>query len=107
VSGGVHLTFELQPNPKARLTEIWTVVAQGEIRLGDVRWYAPWRRYTFHPEDKTLYDAECLAALFKFCEKQTQQRKLARAQEKGLPPCMSYCKVGHPHEGECDRMEGR
>ena len=22
-------------------------------------------------------------------------------------PCMSYCKIGQPHEGECEPMEGR
>ena len=107
MSGGVHLSFELQPKPKKRKTEIWTVVAQGEIRLGDVKWYAPWRRYTFHPDAETLYDAECLAALFKFCAEQTQERTRVRAEEKGQPPCMSYCKHEVPHDGKCVPMENR
>ena len=107
MSGGVHLTFELQPKPKKRKTEIWTVVAQGEVRLGDVKWYAPWRRYTFHPDAETLYDAECLGALFQFCAKQTHDRKQTVAVAKGYPPCFSYCKHDVRHDGECVPMEGR
>ena len=80
MSGGIHLTFELQPKPEKRKTEIWTVVAQGEIRLGDVRWYAPWRRYTFNPDAETLYDPECLRRLATFCEGQTKQRKKDRVK---------------------------
>ncbi len=80
MSDDIHLTFECQPKPQGRKTEIWTVVAQGEVLLGDVRWYAPWRRYTFHPDAKTLYDAACLTTLAKFCDEQTQQRKKDRVK---------------------------
>jgi hypothetical protein len=82
MSGGIHLTFELQPKPAKRKTEIWTVVAQGEVRLGDVRWHAPWRRYTFHPDVDTLYDEECLTEIAIFCGACTRERKKARALEK-------------------------
>jgi len=26
---------------------------------------------------------------------------------RDLPPCVSYCRVGYPHDGECISMEGR
>jgi len=107
MSGGVHLEFEVQPKPKGRKTEIWTVVAQGEVRLGDVKWYAPWRRYTFHPDAETLYDKDCLYALARFCQEQTLKRKLAVAVAKGYPPCFGYCKREVPHEGKCVPMESR
>lgn len=83
MSGGIHLTFELQPRgDRARRTERWTVVAQEEVRLGEVRWYAPWRRYTFHPDADMVFDAECLTTLAEFCAKQTQQRKEDRKRER-------------------------
>ena len=107
MSGGAHLTFELQPKPKNRKTEIWTVVDQGEVRLGDVRWWAPWRRYTLHPDSGTLYDGECLSEIAMFCLEETQKRKQAVAVAKGHPPCFSYCKREVRHEGECEPMEGR
>lgn len=82
MSGGVHLSFELQPKPTGRRTEIWTVVDGGEYRLGEVRWWAAWRRYTFHPDADTLYDPSCLIRIAHFCTEQTQQRKAARKRER-------------------------
>ena len=83
MSGGIHLAFELQPKPTSRKTEIWNVVAQEEHRLGEVRWWPAWRRYTFHPDTGTLYDAGCLDEIARFCSEQTKERRLVRAQERG------------------------
>jgi hypothetical protein len=102
-----HLSFEIQPKPKGRKTEIWTVVDQKEYRLGAVSWWAPWRRYTFHPDGSTVYDADCLREISGFCREETLKRKLAVAVAKGYPPCFSYCKREVPHDGECVPMEGR
>lgn len=78
----IHLEFELQPKPESRRTEIWTVVSQGEYRLGEVRWYAPWRRYVFCPDVDTLYDALCLHRIATFCAEETKKRKEARRKER-------------------------
>lgn len=82
MSDGIHLAFELQPTSAKRKTKIWNVVAQEEYRLGEVRWHAPWRRYTFHPDAKTLYDPGCLHTIADFCAIQTGERKEARKQER-------------------------
>ena len=71
----------MRPEPPKRKTEIWTVVDAAESRLGAVSWWAPWRRYTFHPDGNTLYDAACLTRIAEFCAEQTQQRKKDRKQE--------------------------
>lgn len=83
MSGGFHLDFELQPGlPSSRRTKIWNVVSQGEYRLGSVKWWAPWRRYTFFPDGDTLYDALCLRRIAEFCETETKARKTARRIER-------------------------
>lgn len=104
-----HLSFELQPKPKNRKTEIWTVVDQSEYRLGCVSWWAPWRRYTFRPDSNTIYDPGCLRLIADFCYSVTVERKKVRALEKNpeLPPCMSYCGHEAPHKGACVPTGGR
>jgi len=34
-------------------------------------------------------------------------QKIVWGDVSDCPPCMSYCKVGHQHDGECEPMEGR
>lgn len=31
--------------------------------LGTIKWFGAWRRYVFHPESNTLFDAGCLSAI--------------------------------------------
>ena len=28
--------------------------------LGEIKWYAPWRKYCFYPGDSTVFDSKCL-----------------------------------------------
>jgi hypothetical protein len=41
-------------------------VRSGGVFLGQVRWYAPWRRYCFFPGSDKLFDAGCLAEITEF-----------------------------------------
>jgi len=34
--------------------------------LGYIRWYGPWRQYTFYPEPLTVWSAGCLAEVQKY-----------------------------------------
>ena len=81
MSGGAHLSFEILPKRKSRKTEIWAVMDQNGSSLGEVRWWASWRRYTFHPAEDTLYDPGCLRQIADFCEEQTKERRKAREAE--------------------------
>lgn len=110
MSGGFHLIFESRPPEPRKKTDSWDVLTihpNSETVLGVVRWYSPWRRYTFQPAADTIYDTKCLNKIANFCAEQTLKRKRARALEKGHPPCFSYCKREVPHAGECVPMEGR
>lgn len=35
-------------------------VSSGIVGLGEIKWYAQWRRYCFFPFDQVLFDASCL-----------------------------------------------
>jgi len=76
-----HLTITPAPTPASHRTRRWAVSSQGH-ELGEVRWYAPWRRYAFYPVGGTLYDAACLAELAAFCQRQTEVRKAERTVER-------------------------
>ena len=72
-----------EPDPSKRTKE-WLVrpMADRTQVLGEVRWHAPWRRYVFRPNARTLYDGECLRELSAFCARQTADRKAERALER-------------------------
>lgn len=66
-----------------RSTSRWRLRAKaGQEFLGEVRWYAPWRRYAFFPRQDTLFEANCLWDIADFLAKETANRKEARAEEK-------------------------
>jgi hypothetical protein len=49
------------------LTKIWHVRSNAGAMLGTISWYAPWRRYCFHPTEATTFDAVCLLEISDFC----------------------------------------
>lgn len=75
----VYLQFVPWPRAAGRKTEVWDVrgVANG-VLLGQVRWYAPWRRYAFMPKSETIYDAACMFELSTFCARQMELRREQR-----------------------------
>lgn len=42
-------------------TRQWNVFAKdGQVLLGMVKWWSPWRRYVFIPATDTLFEQDCL-----------------------------------------------
>jgi len=42
--------------------------------LGRIKWYAPWRRYCFIPEN-SLFDSRCLTEIAKHIDEMMEERK--------------------------------
>jgi hypothetical protein len=56
-------------------TRRWEVVpVRGGTSLGVVKWYSPWRRYTFFPITGSLFDAACLDNIRTFLTEQMTKR---------------------------------
>jgi hypothetical protein len=53
---------------KSGKTKIYQVMDEVGNHLGDIKWYAPWRKYAFFPEIDTLYEQDCLRDIAKFLE---------------------------------------
>lgn len=60
-------------------TNIWHVMPlAGGNRIGQVRWYGPWRKYTFWPEPNCVFEEQCLRDIAAFCETQTKDHRLGK-----------------------------
>jgi hypothetical protein len=61
-----HLTFEHFGSSESGKTDVYRVT--NAVTLGMISWYAPWRKYTFHPAGSTVFDPGCLRDIADFCE---------------------------------------
>ena len=50
-------------------------VSKGDLRLGEIEWYAAWRRYCFFPHGSTLFDSSCLKEIVDFIDSAMAARK--------------------------------
>ena len=57
------------------LTKVWEVNTRGDIPLGHIKWYSPWRRYCFFPVAGTIYASSCLRDIAEFMEREMKERK--------------------------------
>lgn len=57
-------------------TKVWDVASRHSYtKLGTIKWYAPWRRYSFYPEPDTLFDCRCMTVLIDFITAEMDKRK--------------------------------
>ena len=47
-------------------TAVYDIVSVRHVKLGQIKWYSPWRQYCFFPEIETLYNSVCMQELVKF-----------------------------------------
>lgn len=70
-----HLRFWFHGTSDSGKTDRFTVSGKNDLNvLGWIDWYSPWRRYTYHPTNQTLYDSSCLKEIAEFIDKQMQKR---------------------------------
>lgn len=67
------IKFEVQQYGK--LTNIWVVSTLKDLPLGNVKWYAPWRKYCFFPVAGTVYAPSYLADIASFIDDEMKARK--------------------------------
>lgn len=60
---------------KSGKTNIYQVMSREGVHLGDIRWYASWRRYAFFPEINSIYEMDCLRDIAQFLATLKQERK--------------------------------
>ena len=61
---------------KTDKTGTYDVIAnEGNIVLGQIKWYSPWRKYSFFPNNNTLFEKTCLQDIINFIDKLMEERK--------------------------------
>ncbi len=70
------LTFELRPG-KGKTCR-YDVMTKGDVpyKIGEVKWYGPFRKYSFFPEPKTVYDYSCMQVISKLIFDLEAQRRI-------------------------------
>jgi hypothetical protein len=76
------IKFEKEPVSVKRKTDIYQVwTKDGLYLLGDVRWYASWRKYCFYPCVGTVFETQCLGDIVTFINYLMAERKQNAVQE--------------------------
>lgn len=69
----VHLIIRvIEEKPE---TKVYEVLTKDEEFLGIIKWHGPWRKYIFFPDDKTMYDSNCMRMLAGFIDDMMEERK--------------------------------
>ena len=69
----------IKQNPK---TEVWGCYnARSHSRLGVVKWYGPWRQYSFYPDAITVYNSGCLGDIQDFISQLMRDRKVPKGED--------------------------
>jgi hypothetical protein len=74
----IYIQFIYHGNSLSGKTKTWLVatIEDENDRIGEIKWFGPWRCYAFFPSDKTVFEKKCLRNIANFCEIETLDHKL-------------------------------
>ena len=52
----------------------------GQRCIGLIKWYAPWRKYSFFPNRDTVFETDCLKDIIKFIDKIMLEKKIKKQE---------------------------
>jgi hypothetical protein len=86
IFAGKYIRFEKGP-PKAKTLTWFVVNKESGEAIGEIKWYGPWRRYSFFPFPETVYESDCLKDIGWFLIRATATHKTARLAGAGGAVC--------------------
>lgn len=69
-----HLIFKEGPS-KPKTKTWWVVNKHSDICIGNIGWFATWRKYSFFPKPDIVFEEDCLRDIADFCETKTKEHK--------------------------------
>ncbi len=74
---GKYISFRLSDEQtESGKTQIWEVTARADgYNLGQVRWFARWRKYSFFPVGGCVFEENCLGDIAEFIKWATHTHK--------------------------------
>lgn len=71
---GTHIIFEDAGASESGKTRVFTVHSTHDSSLlGEVRWFARWRKYCFFPTSATVFEQICMRDVSDFIEIKTKE----------------------------------
>ena len=68
--------FVMKETVTNRKTPIYTIFEYSRSNiLGEIRWYAPWRKFCFYPDKETIWDTNCLDEIIQCLDKYNSEYK--------------------------------
>lgn len=62
----------LSPTGKTKVWEVTTLVGN---TLGFIKWYGPWRKYSFFPAANTVFENDCMQDIINFNKQAMAEKK--------------------------------
>lgn len=84
---GTYITFYRYKPAKKRITKIWRVDTSSTpegITIGWIKWFGRWRKYSFFPNNNTVYEETCMREIAHFCESATKLHSLDLKVSKNI-----------------------
>lgn len=79
------IIFQKQDKPVDKKTDVYRIHAKdGNVLLGEVKWFGAWRKYAFYPATCTVFETDCLTDIVKFINRLMNERKAQKQQDKEL-----------------------
>ena len=74
------IRFDSTGPSKSGATQTWSVrtISDGNGYLGRIAWRGSWRRYSFYPDEGTVFEQQCLRDIAAFCEERTAEQRKAK-----------------------------
>lgn len=67
---------------RKKTTEYWVKNKENGTCLGEIKWYGPFRQYSFFPEPDMVFEKTCLQDITDFIKALEIERKSIREKEK-------------------------
>lgn len=75
-----YLSFEEDDHYEGKTKRIVVVSKHHLNILGEIKWYGPWRQYTFFPEEATVWNTQCLEDIQDEIKRLMDERKQAKRE---------------------------
>lgn len=67
--------FITKSNYEGRKTPIYYIFEFNTNCIGEIKWYAPWRKFCFYPDKDTVWDSKCLLEVLQQLDKINDEYK--------------------------------
>lgn len=72
-----YLKFAEELSPSGKTKVVWVGSISSGDPLGVIKWYGPWRQYTFFPEVGTTFNKGCMESIIEVIDELMKERRNA------------------------------